>query len=77
MSDHFYKDDIVVIVSGGLRGQIGIVLGEGNVWDYSVVVAGENYRLDPEQLYKIDLTELIQLATPVPEYLLAFLTKRL
>jgi ribosomal protein L24 len=70
----FNPGDIVVIISGGLRGHIGVVRGEGNVWDYSVVVAGENYRLDPEQLHKIELAELIQLATPVPEFLLAFLS---
>jgi hypothetical protein len=73
MDKDFYVDDIVVILTGGLRGHIGVVQGRGNIWDYNVKVAGENYRLDPEQLHRITLEELIQLATPVPGYLLAYL----
>lgn len=60
------KGDIVVVTDGDLRGQIGIVQGEGNFWDYTVEVNGETYRLMPEQLSDISLETLIYLATPVP-----------
>lgn len=79
MSKSFYPDDIVVIVSGGLQGQIGVVKGEGNVWDYTVAFSaqhGEQYRLNPEQLVKIDLETLIGLASPVSPSHLALLRWR-
>lgn len=82
MSDSFYPGDIVVVIDSSdsdFIGSIGVVKGEGNVWDYTVVFSaqhGEEYRFDPEQLVKIDLATLIGLASPVSPSHLALLRWR-
>ena len=75
MSKSFFPGDIVVILAGRtLTGHIGVVKGEGNVWDYTVAMPnGDTWRFDPEQLHKITLEELIKLASPVSPQVLAFL----
>lgn len=75
---NFYPGDIVIVTEArDITGYIGVVLGEGNVWDYTVsfpTLNNETFRLDPEQLHKIDLETLIKMASPVPAALLAFLS---
>ncbi len=81
MSKSFYPGDIVVVIDSpdpDFTGSIGVVKGEGNVWDYTVEFPsqGQQYRLLPEQLVKIDMTTLIGLASPVSESHLALLRWR-
>lgn len=78
---NFSPGDIVVVVnaSADLTGAIGVVRGEGNVWDYTVVFPtrdNETFRLDPEQLVEINLETLIALASPVSDNELALLRWR-
>ncbi len=75
VSKRFSPGDIVVILEGRtLTGHIGVVKGEGNVWDYTVAMSnGDTWRFDPEKLAKITVAELIKLASPVSPQVLAFL----
>lgn len=75
---NFNPGDIVVVVNAraGLTGAIGVVRGEGNVWDYTVIFPtrnNETFRLDPEQLHGLEIEDLIKLASPVSPQVLAFL----
>lgn len=77
-TDQFSPGDIVIVTGArDITGAIGIVLGEGNVWDYTVefpTLHNETFRLDPEQLHKIDLETLIKIASPVSPAVLALLS---
>lgn len=65
---HFTEGDIVLIVDApSLTGQIGVVQGEGDIWDYSVDVDGETWRFSPEQLRVLTLEQLIALVGTVPD----------
>lgn len=78
MDNKFFPGDIVLVkyASADLTGAIGVVRGEGNVWDYTVIFPtrnNETFRLDPEQLHGLEIEDLIKLASPVSPQVLAFL----
>lgn len=79
MSKSFFPGDIVVILEGkDLIGHVGVVMGEGNIWDYTVAMSnGDTWRFDPSQLVKIELETLLKLVSPVsPDVLVLLATLR-
>lgn len=64
-----FPTELAVVKTGSMAGEIVKVLGEGNVWDYSVEDAnGEHFRLDPEQLAPLRTSALWVLAMMTPAH---------
>lgn len=65
-----FPTELALVKSGPLSGAVVKVLGEGNVWDYSVEdTDGERFRLDPEQLVPLTADTLMVLVTMTPRFI--------